>query len=219
MIRIFFGSPGCGKTTYAAKLAYKLRHKRKCYLNFEHQIPGAAVCTLDNLGEWTFPDGSYILIDEAGIEYNNRKFKSLPQHTIAWFKKHRHYRCDVDVFSQSWEDMDVTIRRLADELWYMKKIGPWTLCRRVFQRVMVDENTHQIIDGYKLAHMAWLLFWPLLCILFWPFMVGKRPFLRPKFKLTFRPFYYRFFDSWSKDNLYVRIFPVPRPLKKKKSLG
>lgn len=201
MIRIFFGSPGCGKTTQAVKFAYKLRRKRKPFLNFEHTVPGASVCDLDGLGTWTFPDGSYVLIDEAGIEYNNRRFKTLPQFTIAWFKKHRHYMCDVDIFSQSWEDMDVTLRRLATELWYMKKIGPWTLSRRVYKFVMVDQTTHQITDGYKFANMAWLLIWPLQ--LGWPFL--------PKFKLTFRPFYYRFFDSWSKDNIPVKDFSQPLP--------
>lgn len=210
MIRTFFGSPGCGKTTYAAKLAYKLRKKRKCFCNFDHTIPGAAVCDLNDLGHWTFPWNSYVLIDEAGIEYNNRKFKSLSQSAIAWFKKHRHYGCDVDVFSQSWEDMDITLRRLSDELWYMYRIGPWTLCRRIYQRVTVDENTHQIIDAYKMAHMAWLFFFFLQ--LGWPFA--------PRFKLTFRPFYYKYFDSWSQDALYVRNFPVPCPLKQKtKSQG
>jgi len=153
---------------------------------------------MDRLGEWTFPDVSYIAIDEAGIEYNSRAYKALPKTAIAWFKKHRHYKCDIDVFSQSWEDMDVTIRRLSDQLWYLYRIGPFTLARRVYKRVTVDKNTEQIIDGYHMSSMLWLLVW---------FLQLDKGLFAPKFKLTFRPFYYKYFDSFSKDDIPVKSFP------------
>lgn len=152
------------------------------------------------------PRSSYVAIDEAGIEYNSRAYKAMPKPTIAWLKKHRHYVTDIDVFSQSWEDMDVTIRRLSNQLWYMYKIGPWTLCRRVYKRVTVDKNTEQIIDGYKMASMLWLLVWPLQ--LGFPF--------DKKFMLTFRPFYYKYFDSWSVDNIPVKEFPIACPIPERK---
>ena len=98
--------------------------------------------------------------------------------------------------------MEITIRRLATELWYMYKIGPFTLCRKVYKRVTVDRNTHQIIDGYSMANKLWLLIWPLQ--LGYPF--------RKRFTLTFRPFYYKYFDSWECDDLEVREFPCLAPL-------
>lgn len=203
MIRTFFGSPGAGKTTLAVKMAINNRKKYDgVYLNFDHKIDGGYICELDGLGEWTFPDHSYIAIDEAGIEYNSRAYKALPKPAIAWFKKHRHYRCDVDVFSQSWEDMDVTLRRLTTELWYLYRLGPFTLARRVYKRVTVDKNTEQIIDGYKMASMLWLFIWFLQLEL--PNGVGN--VFSPKFKLTFRPFYYKYFDSYSKDDLPIGDF-------------
>lgn len=195
MIRTFFGKPGVGKTTLAVKFLRKC-HKKKYnfgFANFRHTVPFGNYQELDNLGQWTFPRNSYVAIDEAGIEYNSRAYKTLPKHTIAWFKKHRHYGVDCDVFSQSWEDMDVTIRRLSDQLWYMYRIGQFTLCRRVYKRVTVDKNTEQIIDGYRMANMLWLLIWPLQ--LGFPF--------DKKFMLTFRPFYYKYFDSWECDDLPV----------------
>lgn len=199
MIRTFFGSPGCGKTTLAVKMAIK--NKRRYdhrYCNFENTAPGVGCCDLHQLGNWTFPPNSYIAVDEAGIDFNSRAHKDLPKPTIAWFKLHRHYRCDLDVLSQSWDDMDITIRRLSNELWYIYRFGPWSLARRVYKRVTVDKNTEQIIDGYKMASMLWLLVWPLQ--LGWPFL--------PKLKLTFRPFYYRFFSSWSTPPTVIRDFPV-----------
>ena len=199
MIRTFFGSPGAGKTTLAVKMALENRkHYDNVFLNFEHTAPGAYICDLDGVGEWTFPDGSYIVIDEAGIEFNSRSYKALPKPAIAWFKKHRHYKCDVDVISQSWEDMDVTLRRLSTELWYLYRIGPFTLARRVYKRVTVDKNTEQIIDGYRMASMLWLLVWFLQTKYF--------PVFAPKFTLTYRPKYYKYFDSYSKDDIPVREF-------------
>lgn len=190
MLRVFFGSPGAGKTTLAVKMARRnLKHYDYCYCNFKTNIPDVCECDLQQLGMWTFPEYSYIAIDEAGIEYNSRKFKSLPQYTIEWYKLHRHFACDVDVFSQSWEDMDITLRRLATELWYIKKIGPFTLSRRVFKRVTVNKETEQIIDGYRKASVL-----SMLC-----------PILG-NWHITFRPLYYQYFDSWSHPDLPVRTF-------------
>lgn len=137
MIRTFFARPGAGKTTQCVKFARKWSRSKdysNVFLNFKNTVPGVYSCDLDGLGTWTFPKGSYICVDEAGIEYNNRKYKSLSQDAIKWLKMHRHYRCDLDFFSQSWDDCDVTIRRLSAELWLLYRLGPWTLARRIFKR-------------------------------------------------------------------------------------
>ena len=85
MIRIYFGNPGCGKTTLACRMfkKEKKRYKRKkspykyFISNFENKLSNCV--SLEGLGKWTFPDYSYVIVDEAGIEYNNRKFKTLPK--------------------------------------------------------------------------------------------------------------------------------------------
>lgn len=190
MIRIYFGNPGCGKTTLACRNAYKIirRYKRTkktkynhIYANFDNKL--TKFSDMVGLGDWTFPPHSYIIVDEAGIQYNNRKFKTMSQSLIQWFKLHRHYKCDIDFISQSWEDCDITIRRLADELWYVRKLGPFTLLRKVYKTVEIDENTHQIIDGYKFGKLL-----PQLL----PF-----PFHRTHFKIFLRKPYYKYFDSYS----------------------
>lgn len=200
MIRVFFGNIGCGKTTFACRQFHKIEKndfRLECkgkvpiydhyYANFKTSL--AKYNDLQGLGQWTFPEHSYIIIDEAGIEYNNRKFKSLPQETIAWFKLSRHYKCDVDFISQSWDDMDITIRRLASELWYIKKLGPFTMLRRVYKRVGIDETTHQIVDFYEFGKL-------LPCLL--PY-----PFHRDNIKIFLRKPYYKYFNSYDKKDLPV----------------
>lgn len=197
MIRTYFGNPRSGKTTLCVKQAIKNKKRYDySYVNFPCSHKDVITCDTAGLGEWTFPDCSYVAIDEAGIEYNSRSYKALPKPAIKWFKKHGHYKCDIDVFSQSWEDIDVTLRRLSVELWYVYRCGPWSLCRKVYKRVTIDKNTEQIIDGYRFANLLWLLIWPLQ--LGWPF--------EKKFTLTFRPFYYRYFDSYEKDDIPVKTF-------------
>lgn len=176
MISLCFGSPGAGKSTYIAHLAYKYYGKRPVFCNFDCAY--TYKFNLSQLGLVAFPARSLILIDEAGIDFNNRNYKAFPKEIIKFLKLHRHYDVDIMFFSQSWEDVDITIRRLAVDLSYLRKLGPWTMIRRVNTYVMVDKDTHQIVDGYK--------FMPLWMVLF-----GGKPL-----RFIFRPFYYHMFDSY-----------------------
>ena len=210
MIRIFFGSPGCGKTTTAVRFIRKEQKSRSkynkwksrkfkspfkliknylfppsfyndFYSNFDCKLSTSV--DLIDLGQWTLPKYTHLTVDESGIEYNNRKFKSLSQDTIKWFKLHRHYRVDVDFFSQSWEDTDVTIRRLADQYWYVKRLGPFTVLRKIRKIVTINENDKQIIDGYEFKSILWsLLPWPLH---------------EKTFDIFLRAPYYKYFDSFA----------------------
>ena len=195
MFRLFFGSPGCGKTTTAVQMIYKDRRQRRPlydyhYANFDCTV--ARRCNLMDLGKWTFPEKSYVVVDEAGVIFNNRRWEKMSPDLIEWMKEHRHYGVDVDFFSQSWEDCDATIRRLVDEVWHLKKLGPFTLCRRIRKRVDIDEHTHQPMDMYyKLK----------LIKRFLPF-----PFNDKTFRLVYRSKYYKYFDSYERKPLDVCYF-------------
>ena len=92
-----------------------------------------------------------VIIDEAGVEFNNRSYKSFPAEAIYFFKYHRHYRLSIDVFSQSYEDMDVTIRRLARQFYVVKKslFPGFVVIKKIRRSVGIDDQTHQIIDAYR----------------------------------------------------------------------
>lgn len=184
-IKVIFGSPGAGKTTHAAKIAqYCIKHKIPCYSNFF--VEGAfEISPLDDLGIYTV-SGGIVLIDEAGIVVNNRKFKSLPQSFIEFLKLYRHFHIkDIYVYSQAPDDMDITIRRLATEFYLLRKsiIPQFSYTRRIARIIgQIDPITHQITDGYQ----------------YMPF--SKRYF--------FRPLYYKYFDSWSTPKLEDKTFNI-----------
>ena len=174
-IRLFFGRPGCGKTTFASKIIGGSRLKR--FANVD--LSDCEHISLDGMGkDWVLPLASHLIVDEASIAYNNRRFKSMDPKLIEYFKLHRHYRLKIDFFSQAWDDIDITIRRLVDEIWYLRKIGPFTIARKVRKEVCIDQVTQQIIDGYKFVKL-------------WHMLFGEKCLL-----ICYRPKYYSRFDSF-----------------------
>ena len=175
VLNVYFGVPGSGKTTLAAYLTKQSRKESRviswCKKHpnaasekilssrfFKRQVPVysnvpiTGAYQLDpqsDIGKVMVCDGK-VIIDEAGIEYNNRNFKTFGQDAIYWYKYHRHYECSVDVFSQSFDDMDITLRRLAQNYYVVKKslIPFCVVFRRIRRKVGIDDNTHQIIDKY-----------------------------------------------------------------------
>lgn len=176
VLNVYFGVPGSGKTTFAAHLAKQdLKQSRiidwaeahPCRFSslllgtrlFKRRTPvwsnvpitGAyALDAKTDIGCYMIESGR-VIIDEAGIEYNNRQYKSFPPEAVYWYKYHRHYKCAVDVFSQSYEDMDITLRRLAQNYYVVKKslLPNFVVCKRIRRKVGIDEHTHQIIDHYR----------------------------------------------------------------------
>lgn len=173
---IYFGLPGSGKTTYAASIVAKnRRRKRKTFSNVP--ITGAYVVDPQNdIGKHMIEDCD-LIIDEAGLEYNNRKFKSFSDEATYFFKYHRHYRVNVHIFSQGYDDMDKKLRTLASELYLVRRslIPFHIVLRRIRKRVGINEMTHEIVDAYAFDPFPMSLF-------------SKR---------IFAPFYYKRFNTLS----------------------
>lgn len=148
---IYFGVPGSGKTTFAAYLAKKrLKKNKKVYSNVA--IKGTLEVCKQDIGNFLINDG-LLLIDEAGVDYNNRKFKTFTDEEVYFFKYHRHYKVDVAIFSQGYNDMDLKLRTLATKLYIVKKsIFPGFICRKLITKKLgIDKQTKQIIDEYSFA--------------------------------------------------------------------
>lgn len=179
ILSVYFGVPGSGKTTMAAWLAKRdLKHG----LNVWSNVPITGTYKLDpphDLGFVSIEDGR-IIIDEASVEYNNRNFKSMPQETIKFLKYHRHWRTAIDVFSQSYDDMDITLRRLAQKFYVVKRgILPWFITVKLIKKkIGIDDQTHQIIDQYD----------------FLPFIFGGT-------RIIFSPVLWKLFNTLSHESL------------------
>ena len=175
MFDIYFGAPGSGKSTMACRLALKaLKKGYKVYSNVE--VNGCFI--LDpraDIGKYDISNG-LVIIDEAGIDFNNRNFKSFTQDMNRWFKLYRHARCDIAIFSQSYEDMDKKLRLLANRYFLVEKsfIPKFIRVRRITKKIAINEYDRQIIDAFDFV-----------------------PFSR---RLYFGPRYWKHFDSFVMPN-------------------
>lgn len=176
MITLIIGLPRSGKTTEMAKLIQRNKKKYpKIYSNVP--IKNSYLVDSTDLGHYQISDG-LLLIDEAGIEFNNRSYKSFSKELIYFMKMHGHYKLDIIFFSQSF-DVDKVIRNLAEKVYVIKKLFFFTFkwsCK-------MHWTTNS--DGE-------------------PTIVYEMPKL-PR-GITFRPRYYKYFNSYDRIELPVKEF-------------
>lgn len=181
VISVYFGAPGVGKTTIASLIARKdMKKGNKVWSN----VPITGTYKLDtknDIGNYDIYDGR-IIIDEAGVEYNNREYKKFSQKEVKFFKYHRHNKLSIDIFSQGYDDMDKKIRTLAQKYYVVKRsIIPYFIyTRRIAKKIDIDKLSKQIIDAYY----------------FIPF--GRRYY--------FAPLAWKLFNTYSRDKLPIKVW-------------
>lgn len=176
---IYFGVPGSGKTTFAAyltKKALKKNPKGKYKVLSNVSINGAYKVLKQDIGHYQI-DNCMLLLDEAGIDYNNRNYNKFTDDETYFFKYHRHYRADISIFSQDYEDMDKKLRKLATRYFLVKKsILPGFIYRReIRKKIGIDKITKQIIDEYSFSF----------------FLFGTKYIFCPKLWLMFNSYNYK----------------------------
>ena len=156
---VWFVATGSGKTSVAQYLALDaVRQNVIVWSNVP--LSGAMILNFDDLMKYQFTsdneDGVFI-IDEAGIDFNNRNWKDMGTNVITFMKLHRHFRIDVYLFSQG-EDIDLTFRRLA-HFWYkLKKVHflfwTYTLAYPVYTDTVIENGKWSI--KYELENNIFL---------------------------------------------------------------
>lgn len=186
MISLYFGLPGCGKTTLLASKACKyLKKGFKVYGNIPLAIPGYVCIDNECVGKYML-ENCVILIDEGTLFANSRNYKSFSDSLTSFFLLHRHYRADIIIFTQQWDGLDKRIRVITDRVYYVYKgfwTGRWvTRYYRIPYGIIIpdpkksdSEKLGEIVQGYCKPGII------------------KRIFTGGK---LFRPRYYRYFDSW-----------------------
>ncbi len=170
-----FGKKGSGKTTYMTKLAITYQ-KKGWSVYCDREIPGCYVFKTEDFGKFQFPENSLVLVDEVGLVWDNRSFKSFPEHVKVYFKYQRQYKNVVYLFSQSF-DVDKKIRDLTDHLYIVQNFfNCFSIARRVTKKITVvhadrsAQGESKIADDYNIDPL-WQCFFGSIVITYIPHWV------------------------------------------------
>lgn len=185
-----FAKKGQGKSTLLTKMA--LQHlKRGWDVYSTEPIPGCHLIAPEDIGYFEFPWHSLVVIDEIGMIWDNRNFKSFKPEVRDWFKLQRHRKIKVICASQSF-DVDKKIRDLADDMFLLqKKFRVFSYGKRILKILDITEATgdseSRIVDNLKFDSILW----------FW---AGSRT-------LTFIPAWTKYFNTFAAPELGHKDFP------------
>lgn len=188
-LKMYFGKKGCGKTTHICKMSMKYMKKGIPVYTTEY-IPGTYHIDYMDIGKVQFPRNCVIFVDEVGMIWDNREFKSFSKDVRNYFKLQRHYGHTVYLYSQCF-DIDKKLRDLCDELYIMKSyFNCISVCKRIKKDLTIvearGEAESRITDDLKVV----------------PFIIpGSR-------KFTYLPKYHKYFDSFAAPDLEARDYPM-----------
>lgn len=195
MITCYFGVPGCGKTTLLTKFAItelksikKGRGKYKdVYTNF--YCKGCKKIDFNDLKTHVVRD-SLIIFDEITMDADNRKFKTFPDSIRDFFILHRHLGNDIIYATQSFEMVDLKIRQLTQQLWYMSRsvipiLSEFTYAKRIYREININEFNSELTLGYRFCNLLEAIF-------------------VKNMKLCLRRPLYKYFDSYDEGILGTR---------------
>ena len=207
MISLYFGLPGCGKTTLMASFALKFSRQKGRFRRYDHiysnvklNIPGVTYIDNDCIGQYDLSN-CLLLIDEATLFADSRDFKNFSKGKLVYFLEHRHFRADIFLFTQQWDGVDRKIRVITDRVYYVYKPVFTGFFRSKYYRIPYGiiipdpkkggEKLGEIIQGYSKPSLLYRI------------VCGKS---------LFRPKYYKYFDSFEKPympQLPATYKPVP----------
>lgn len=209
MVRTYFGLPGCGKTTDYARIAVLTSRaidagKSKYEIIVGNvalsNVPHYYQIDFKTIGKLGYPR-ALILIDEATLEADSRKWEVAKTELIEYILLHRHWENDMFWFTQIWNRLEKTVRDITEEVVYLHKgtiFRGFTRETRIRYGIMIpqvgQDRPGEIIMGYLQPSKFEQLFEPR----FW-----RRP-------------YYKYFDTlerpdlpWFKCAEYGNLFPAP----------
>lgn len=201
-VRLYFGLPGCGKTTLMTALAMKAikqRRYRNIYCNVRIAVPGVTYIPNEVIGTYGLED-ALILIDEASIYADNRDHKNFTKSQVTYFLEHRHFNVDIYMFTQQWDGVDRKIRVITDRVYYVYKpflTGLWwSKYYRIPYGIIIpdpkkneSQKLGEIIQGYCKPNFFIRLFAPSI----------------------FRPKFYPYYDSWERPAGFPPLPPRYKP--------
>lgn len=162
-----FGKKGSGKSCYMVNEMLKhLKHGWFVYTDIQDiNIPGVRIIkTASELSNFVPEANSAIFLDEVGISFDNRGFKSFPPGLRDFFKLQRKYRCKVYMNSQSF-DVDKKIRDVTDSMVLMSNVANCIAVLRPIRRTITlteasGDKESRIADQLKFERIwHWRFYW------------------------------------------------------------
>lgn len=173
---MLFGKKGSGKSTYLTRLAIKY-NKLGYHVYSNSEIFNTYKLNSDWIGFYDFPKNSVLLVDEVGMIWDNRNFKSFKTEVRDFFKLQRHKNVIVYLASQSF-DIDKKLRDLTDEMYLLTNyMGIFSVAKKINKRIAIH-NASENNDGESFLTETYSFDLPF----FW--------------KITYIPRYVKYFNSF-----------------------
>lgn len=166
-LTFIFGKKGSGKSTLMVNWMLRDLHRGwNVYTDIQDVvIPGVRIIDSSSLLADFVPEpNSSVYLDEVGISFDNRNYKSFPPGLRDFFKLQRKYRCKVTMNSQSF-DVDKKIRDTTDSMILTVNIGNVICIARPIIRTITltkasSESDSRIADELRFAPFwRWKFYW------------------------------------------------------------
>jgi hypothetical protein len=193
-IKLIIAPPGYGKTTELARICKEaLKKKMNVYSNV--YIENTYMMEITDINFYLMENGILVL-DEAGLDFDNRAWKNFSEKLTRFFKLHRHYNLDVYLVSQDY-DIDSKIRALATSVRIMQKslFYPYVIkWRTVVTTIDIAEDNSDIVKIFKWKFLLFDLHYHFA----FPLWKLFNSYYRDKLNI-------KVWKKWTKDNEYLMI--------------
>ncbi len=192
-VSLYFGLPGCGKTSLMVSEALKAVRSKKyenVYCNVRISVYGVVYIDNDCIGLYDLSN-CLILIDEATLFADSREHKNFSRDKVEYFLLHRHYNCDIKLFTQQWDGVDRKIRVITDRVYYVYKgffTQKWISKYYRIPYGIIIPDPHSKNSGEKLGDIVQGYCKPSILV-------------RMFATIIWRPPLYKYFDSWQRKQL------------------
>ena len=182
---MIFGQKGSGKNTLLTK--WSIKYNKLGYTVYsDSEIFNTYKLDTNWIGKFDFPKNSVLLIQEAGMTWDNRNFKSFPSEVRDFFKLQRHKNVIVVLASQSF-DVDKKLRDLTDEMYLIVNyMRIFSVAKRINKKITIQKADDPDKSSSDQAS----------------FLTDSYSFDLPFFwKITYIPRYIKYFNSFESDVL------------------
>lgn len=125
------------------RLLYYYKRGWTCYTDMPVTIPNVRIINAEDLKNFYPEEKSALFLDEVGLTWDNRSFKTFDKGFTEFFKLQRKCKCIVYMNSQSF-DIDKKIRDVTDSMILQSNIGNIiSVSRPIVRKVALVEATSQ----------------------------------------------------------------------------